>query len=128
MWSRYGDSKQGQQETMKKEQQVLVYQTTACFKGATKLYFTHYSCGVIILYNTGLEKSAFSPYSFGKLVFRLFVFSAYTVFLFYLRKLYKIYIIIVFINVSYSVILFSPYKKQFVKTNTYTSWKFDSSS
>ena len=30
-------------------------------KGATKLYFTHYSCVVIILFNTGSYKSAFSP-------------------------------------------------------------------
>ena len=91
----------------------------ACFQGAMKLYFRHYSCGVIILLNTGLDKSAFSTYSFGKLVFILFVFSAFSVFLFYLRKFYKIYLIIVFIDVSYSVILFSLYKNQFVKTNTY---------
>ena len=48
-------------------------------KGATKLYFTHYSCVVFILINTGLCKSAFSTDFFGKLVFyrfALFVFSA----------------------------------------------------
>ena len=48
-------------------------------KGATKFYFTHYPCEVIILFNTGLYKSVFSTYSFGKLVFYLsayFVFSA----------------------------------------------------
>ena len=39
------------------------------FNRSTKLYFTHYSCAVIILFNTGLYKSAFSIYSFGKLVF-----------------------------------------------------------
>ena len=32
-------------------------------KGATKLYFTHYSCVVIILLNTGLCRSAFSTIS-----------------------------------------------------------------
>ena len=47
--------------------------TASCrIKGATKLYFTHYSCTVIILFNTGLYKSAFSIYSFGKLVFVAF--------------------------------------------------------
>ena len=30
-----------------------------------KLYFTHYSCVVIILFNTGLQKYAFSTDSFG---------------------------------------------------------------
>ena len=38
-------------------------------KVATKLYLAHYSCVVIILFNTGLYKSVFSTYSFGKLVF-----------------------------------------------------------
>ena len=41
------------------------------FKGATKLYFTCYSCVVIILFNKGLYKSAFCTYSFEKLVFCL---------------------------------------------------------
>ena len=41
-------------------------------KGATKLYFTHYLCAVIILFSTGLYKPAFSTYSFGKLVFASF--------------------------------------------------------
>ena len=45
-------------------------------KGATKSYFTHYSCVVIILFNTGLCRSAFSTIYFGKLVFRLSVLSA----------------------------------------------------
>ena len=40
-------------------------------KGPTKLYSKHYLCVVIILFNTGLEKSAFSIDSFGKLVFCL---------------------------------------------------------
>ena len=35
---------------------------------ATKLYFMHPSCIVIILFNTDLQKSAFSIYSFKKLV------------------------------------------------------------
>ena len=41
------------------------------FKGATKLYFTHYLCGHLL--STGLYKSAFSICSFAKLVFRLSV-------------------------------------------------------
>ena len=76
-------------------------------------------CRYLVQY--GLDKSGFSTYSFENLVFRLFVFSAYSVFIFYVRKLYKIYMIIVFIDVSYTVILFSLYKKQFVKRNTYKS-------
>ena len=42
-------------------------------KGATKSYFTRYSCVVIILFNTGLSRFAFSTISFRKLVFRLSV-------------------------------------------------------
>ena len=39
-----------------------------------KLYFMHYSCVVIILFGTGLHKSVFSAYFFGKLGFCLSVF------------------------------------------------------
>ena len=42
------------------------------FKGATKLHFTDYSRVVIILFSTGLYKSAFSTYSFGKTRFSSF--------------------------------------------------------
>ena len=45
------------------------------FKGATKLYFTHYSCLVIVLINTASCGSSFSTVSFRKLAFRLSVFS-----------------------------------------------------
>ena len=48
----------------------------APLKGATKSYFTHYSCVIIILFNTGLCRSIFSTISFGKLVFRFSVLSA----------------------------------------------------
>ena len=41
-------------------------------KGATKLYFMYYSCVVIILFSTGLYKSAFSTCSFGKTRFSSF--------------------------------------------------------
>ena len=84
------------------------FYTFFSLKGATKFYFMHYSCEIIILFKTGLGNSASSTFSFGKLVFCLFVFSVFSacsVFLFYLCKLYKIYIIIVFIVVNYSVIL-----------------------
>ena len=75
-------------------------------------YFTHHLCGVIICsIRVYVVKSASSTYSFRKLVFRPFVFSAYSVFLFYVPKLYKIYVIIVFIYVSYSEILFLLSKK-----------------
>ena len=42
------------------------------FKGAMKLYFMYYSRVVIILFSTGLYKSAFSTYSFGKTRFSSF--------------------------------------------------------
>ena len=41
-------------------------------KGATKSYFTLYSCMVIVLFNTALCRSAFSTVSFRKLVFLSF--------------------------------------------------------
>ena len=40
--------------------------------GATKLYFIHYLRVVIILFSTGLYKSTFSTYSFGKTRFLSF--------------------------------------------------------
>ena len=42
------------------------------FKGATKLYFMHYSCVVIILFNTDLYKSEFVTYFFRKTSFSSF--------------------------------------------------------
>ena len=42
------------------------------FKGAAKLYFMNYFRVVIILFSTGLYKSAFSTYSFGKTRFPSF--------------------------------------------------------
>ena len=42
------------------------------FKGAAKLYFIHYSRVVIISVSTGLYKSAFSTYCFGKTRFSSF--------------------------------------------------------
>ena len=44
-------------------------------KGATKLYFTHSSCLVIIFFNTDLYKPAFSIYSLKKLCSMFFVHS-----------------------------------------------------
>ena len=86
-------------------------------KGATKLYFRHYSFAVFILFNTGLCKSPFSTNSFGKLVFHysaLFVFSAcymsnlmQSSLTLYLHNLclYRCQVIIVFVLI---------YEKQFV--------------
>ena len=42
--------------------QVFSSEFYAIFKGATKLYFAHYSCVVISLFGTALGKSAFSTY------------------------------------------------------------------
>ena len=46
-------------------------------EGATKSCFTQYSCVVIVLFNTGFCRSAFSTISFGKLIFRLSVLSVF---------------------------------------------------
>ena len=54
-----------------------LFQTFVLFKGATKLFFTHYSCVVIIFSSTGISKSAFSTYYFGILVFYLSVFCVF---------------------------------------------------
>ena len=48
-------------------------------KGAPKWYFKYYSFAVIILFNAGLCESAFSPYSFRKLVLHLSVFSVFSI-------------------------------------------------
>ena len=79
-----------------------------CFKGATKLYFTHYSCVVIILFHMSLYKSAFSTDSFGKLVFCIFALFALCGIRCDLHKLYNICTIIAYIaGDRYSVSLFS---------------------
>ena len=54
----------------------VLYFINSLFKAAMKLYFMHYLCVVIILFNTGLYKSAFSPDTFGKLFFCLSVLFA----------------------------------------------------
>ena len=88
-----------------------MYDNLIWLKGATKLYFTHYSCVVIILFSTRLYQSVFSTYSFGKLVFclsALFMFSACSEFDVTVLNFYDICIIIIYIvGVRYSVLLFS---------------------
>ena len=81
------------------------YDVANTFKGATKSYFAHYSCVVIILFNTGLCRPALSPISFRKPVFRLSVLSVFFVF----NQDIKIHVIILKRSSCY-VILFSPYK------------------
>ena len=67
-------------------------------KGATKLlHVAHYSCVVIILFNTGLYKSAFSTDSFGKLVFCFSAPFCVMSIRCNLHKLYNICIITVYI-------------------------------
>ena len=92
------------------------------FKGATKFYFTHYLHMVIILFNTGLYKSAFSTFSFGKLAFCISVAPVFSVssLLFWIRcylhsRAYHICIIIVEIGVRWSVISFSLYYENLIK-------------
>ena len=45
------------------------------FEGATKSYFTYYSCVVIVLFDTASYRSAFTTVAFRKLVFHLSVLS-----------------------------------------------------
>ena len=52
--------------------------TQTCYiKKATKSYFIHYSCVVMVVFNTALCSSAFSTVSSGKLAFRLSVLSVF---------------------------------------------------
>ena len=84
------------------------------FKGASKFYFAHYSCVVIIVFNTGLYKSAFSLYFSRKLVLRLCMFSVFSI-RSHLYRLYNICIIFDYIGVRWSVTLVLLYKSYFSK-------------
>ena len=79
------------------------------FKIAPKSYFRHYSSVVSILFNMGLYQSAFSTYSFRKLVFRLstfYVFSACSL----LRIQYHLYRLCIITHLfNYLVIWFLLY-------------------
>ena len=57
--------------TNKEQKKIAFTQKSRELKGATKSYFTHYPCVVIILFNTALFRSAFSMVSIRKLVFGL---------------------------------------------------------
>ena len=100
----------------------------------TKLHFMHSSCMVIIFFNTDLRKSAFTIYSFKKLVFRLFVFCFLSI-LFRIRcclfyfELYIIFAdflinicaIIIYIGTKCSVIL-SPLWINFEDIEIFKYW------
>ena len=72
-------------------------------EGATKSYFTHYSCVVMVFFNTALRRSPFSTVSFKKLVLRLSVLS--------LNQDIKICVIMLRNFKFWYVILFSFYIK-----------------
>ena len=57
----------------------VMHWTFIHLKGAAKLYFIYFSRPVIILFSTGLYKSAFSTHSFGKLGYRVSVFFVLSV-------------------------------------------------
>ena len=59
-------------EEFKSHKVIPLRECKGKFKGAMKLYFMYYSRVVIILFSTGLYKSAFSTYSFGKTRFSSF--------------------------------------------------------
>ena len=83
----------------------------SAFKGATKLYFTHYSCVVIVLFNKGLYSSVFSTILLENQSFCLsafFVFSACSEFDVMFMNFCNICITTIHIvDVRYSVFLFS---------------------
>ena len=80
------------------------------FKGATKLYFTHYSCGVIVLFNKGLYSPVFLLFFWktSLFVFLRFLFSACSEFDVMFMNFCNICITTIHIvDVRYSVFLFS---------------------
>ena len=60
----------------------LLYTQFSVFKEAAKLYFVHFSCVDIIIFDTDLYKTAFSVYSCKKLLFILTVFYVSRLFCF----------------------------------------------
>ena len=59
---------------------ICVHNVKNSVKGAAELYFTHYSWVAIILFHTDLHKSAFSTYSFEKLLCFFLVFLVFCFF------------------------------------------------
>ena len=98
---------------------VCKFMLFSSFKGAMKSYFMHYSCVVIIVFNTGLCRPAFSTISFGKLVFHLSVLSV-----FFCSESnvasqdFSVCVVITWKVGSYSVISFSYYKNSPCKYQT----------
>ena len=85
------------------------FNSSNLFEGATKFYFMHYSCVVIILFITDLYKFTISTYYFEKTsflfcVFCLICFELAVIFI----DFYNIFIIIIYKGNKCSVILFSP--------------------
>ena len=79
------------------------------FNVATKLYFTRWLRVVIILFNTGLSRSAFSTYSLGKLVLVAFLSFSCLCFLSFLLVLCfefnsTICIIIIYVSATCSMV------------------------
>ena len=56
------------------KRQLLVWKVSFV-KGATKLYFTHYSCVIVVLLNTASCRSAFSTVFLENFVFLCFLWS-----------------------------------------------------
>ena len=52
---------------------IIFFVVLQPIKGAMKSYFTHFSCVVIVFYNTALCRSVFSTVSFSKLLFHFSV-------------------------------------------------------
>ena len=87
------------------------------FKGAIKLYFMRLSRVVIILLNAGLSRSAFSSYSFRKLV--VVAFLCFLCFLLVLYFEFNGTICINIIYISSKCFMLSFFTLLFVKTKTY---------
>ena len=91
-------------------------------KGATKLYFTLYSCVVIVLFNTALCRSAFSTVSFRKLVFFVFQCFLWMKTLKYASSCYVILICNFVLTLDRKLTFYKDFlqtKKQFIKVLQY---------
>ena len=92
----------------------LHFETFYQLKEATKSYFTHYSCVVIVLFNTVLCRSAFSTVSLRNLGFRLSVIS--------LNQVSKI-CVIKYVILICSFVLTLPKNSPFINNKLYNNYQ-----
>ena len=106
-----------------------IYNEEILLKGATKLYFTHYLCVLIIF--SGLSNSMFSTFYFGKLVSWFLVFNLFSVFHeFFIQYHYNIYIcclykchLVITIFYSYKNSVITHVSKNILPQSFWVNWK-----